>query len=407
MDYDQTLEFLFKQLPMYQREGKSAFKKDLTNTLELCRVLDNPHRKFKSIHIAGTNGKGSSAHMLASIFQEAGYKTGLYTSPHLKDFRERVRINGEMISKKSVIDFVREYSEKFSHIQPSFFEWTVSLAFHSFANEKVDVAIIETGLGGRLDSTNIITPDICLITNIGFDHMDMLGNTLEAIAGEKAGVIKKNIPVVVNNHSGERLAFQSKADSEQASIIFGTDVLKKDLPRFASDLQGNYQKENIRGVYLTCLEARKLGWKITDQNIQKGLLGVFKNTALRGRWDVLQERPTIIADTAHNKEGLTVVLQQLLELKGRKLHFVIGFVKDKDVDTVLQLFPKQAEYYFCQANIPRALPIEELKIKANKLGYLGRYFNTVNEALFAAKENQQPSDIIYVGGSNFVVAEII
>jgi dihydrofolate synthase/folylpolyglutamate synthase len=245
MDYDQTLEFLFKQLPMYQREGQSAFKKDLTNTLELCRVLDNPHRKFKSIHIAGTNGKGSSAHMLGSIFQEAGYKTGLYTSPHLKDFRERVRINGEMISKKSVIDFVREYSEKFSHIQPSFFEWTVSLAFHSFANEKVDVAIIETGLGGRLDSTNIITPDICLITNIGFDHMDMLGNTLEAIAGEKAGVIKKNIPVVVNNHSGERLAFQSKADSEQASIIFGTDVLKKDLPRFASDLQGNYKKENI------------------------------------------------------------------------------------------------------------------------------------------------------------------
>ena len=289
MNYKETLEYLFRQLPMYQRQGKSAYKKDLTNTLTLCEFLDNPHQKFKSIHIAGTNGKGSSAHMLASIFQEAGYKTGLYTSPHLKDFRERIRINRQMISKESVVDFVADYDKQFSLVKPSFFEWTVALAFYHFAKEKVDIAIIETGLGGRLDSTNIITPELCLITNIGFDHMDMLGNTLTAIAGEKAGIIKKNVPLVVSNHSGEREVFKQKANQMKVPITFANEV--QDVGNFKSDLQGNYQEENIRGVYLSCLKAASQGWKISQENIKKGLLNVKKNTGLRGRWDVLQEKP--------------------------------------------------------------------------------------------------------------------
>lgn len=405
MNYKETLEYLFRQLPMYQRQGKSAYKKDLTNTLTLCEFLDNPHQKFKSIHIAGTNGKGSSAHMLASIFQEAGYKTGLYTSPHLKDFRERIRINRQMISKESVVDFVADYDKQFSLVKPSFFEWTVALAFYHFAKEKVDIAIIETGLGGRLDSTNIITPELCLITNIGFDHMDMLGNTLTAIAGEKAGIIKKNVPLVVSNHSGEREVFKQKANQMKVPITFANEV--QDVGNFKSDLQGNYQEENIRGVYLSCLKAASQGWKISQENIKKGLLNVKKNTGLRGRWDVLQEKPLIIADTAHNKDGLTIALKQLLQLPHKKLHFVIGFVKDKGLEKVLQLFPKNADFYFCQANVPRALPLADLKAIAEIEGYIGSYHKSVNSAFDAAIQNQEESDIIYVGGSNFVVAEII
>ncbi len=405
MTYEETLEYLFRQLPMYQRQGKSAYKKDLTNTLALCEVLKNPHDKFKSIHIAGTNGKGSSAHMLASIFQEAGYKTGLYTSPHLKDFRERIRINGEVISKTSVVDFVKKYDEKFKSISPSFFEWTVALAFDSFAEEKVDIAIIETGLGGRLDSTNIINPEICLITNIGFDHMDMLGDTLTAIAGEKAGIIKKSVPVVVSNHSGEREVFKRKAEEMQAPVVFANEI--EYIPKLASDLDGNYQRENIKGVYLTCQLAIQQGWKVSDEQLKKGLLNVKKNTNLRGRWDVLKERPLIIADTAHNKEGLSIALEQLLQLSHETLRFVIGFVKDKDIETVLQLFPKNATYYFCQANVPRALAVEDLKQIAERIGYKGSYYKTVNAAFNEAKKNQQNADIIYVGGSNFVVAEIL
>ena len=405
MTYEETLEYLFRQLPMYQRQGKSAYKKDLTNTLALCEVLKNPHDKFKSIHIAGTNGKGSSAHMLASIFQEAGYKTGLYTSPHLKDFRERIRINGEVISKTSVVDFVKKYDEKFKSISPSFFEWTVALAFDSFAEEKADIAIIETGLGGRLDSTNIINPEICLITNIGFDHMDMLGNTLKEIAGEKSGIIKKDTPVVVSNHSGEKEVFQTKANEMNALIVFANEI--ENIPELASDLDGNYQRENIKGVYLTCQLAIQQGWKVSDEQLKKGLLNVKKNTNLRGRWDVLKERPLIIADTAHNKEGLSIALEQLLQLSHETLRFVIGFVKDKDIETVLQLFPKNATYYFCQANVPRALAVEDLKQIAERIGYKGSYYKTVNAAFNEAKKNQQNADIIYVGGSNFVVAEIL
>lgn len=405
MNYKQTLDYLFKQLPMYQRQGKSAFKKDLSNTISLCKILENPQNKFKSIHVAGTNGKGSSAHMIASIFQEASYKTGLYTSPHLKDFRERIRINGNMISENQVVDFVAEYENQFKNINPSFFEWTVALAFHCFATEKVDIAIIETGLGGRLDSTNIIQPELCLITNIGFDHMDMLGNTLKEIAGEKAGIIKANTPVIVSNHSGQRQVFEEKAKELGSPIIF-TDEMDT-IPSFESDLTGTYQKENIRGIYFTCLEAKKLGWNLPVESIKRGFLKVVKNTHLRGRWEILQENPVIIADTAHNKEGLQLVLSQLQALNAKQYHFVIGFVKDKNVEEVLQLFPKNANYYFCKADIPRALPINDLKLITNKLGYEGHYFNTVKEAFELAKTNCQEAEIVYVGGSNFVVAEIL
>jgi len=405
MNYKQTLDYLFKQLPMYQRQGKSAYKKDLTNTLALCKILNNPQQKFKSIHIAGTNGKGSSAHMLASIFQEAGYKTGLYTSPHLKDFRERIRINGEMISENQVVDFVSDYEDQFVNIHPSFFEWTVALAFHCFAIEEVDIAIIETGLGGRLDSTNIVQPELCLITNIGFDHMDMLGNTLKEIAGEKAGIIKANTPVIISNHSGERQVFEQKAKELDSPIVFVNEMNR--TVSYESDLTGIYQKENIRGVYFTCLEAKKLGWNLPNEAIKRGLLNVVKNTNLRGRWETLQKNPFVIADTAHNKEGLQLALSQLEALQAGQNHFVIGFVKDKNVEEVLQLFPKNAEYYFCQAEVSRALPINDLRLISKKMGFKGHYFNTVKEAFKAAKSNCQEAEIVYVGGSNFVVAEIL
>ncbi len=405
MTYKETLDYLFKQLPMYQRQGKSAFKKDLTNTLSLCKILKNPQSKFKSIHVAGTNGKGSSAHMLASIFQEAGYKTGLYTSPHLKDFRERIRINGNMIPENQVVEFVSDFEDQFATINPSFFEWTVALAFHYFAIEKVDIAIIETGLGGRLDSTNIIHPEVCLITNIGYDHMDMLGTTLKEIAGEKAGIIKAKTPVVISNHSGEKQVFEKKAKVLDSPIIFANET--DAIPSFESDLAGIYQKENIRGVYLTCLEAKTLGWNLPDEAIKRGFLHVVKNTNLRGRWEIIEERPMVIADTAHNKEGLQLVLSQLQALKAKQYHFVIGFVKDKNVEEILQLFPKNATYYFCQAEVPRALAIGDLISISKKLGYEGHYFNTVKEAFEMAKASCQEAEIVYVGGSNFVVAEIL
>jgi len=405
MNYKQTLEYLFEQLPMYQRQGKSAYKKDLTNTLALCKILGNPQEQFKSIHIAGTNGKGSSAHMLASVFQESGYKTGLYTSPHLKDFRERIRINGAMISKEQVVDFVANFDTQFSTISPSFFEWTVALAFHCFALEKVDIAIIETGLGGRLDSTNIIQPELCLITNIGFDHMDMLGNTLREIAGEKAGIIKAKTPVVISNDSGQKNVFQEKAKELESTIVFANEMdFKYSL---SSDLTGNYQKENIKGVYVACLEAIKLGWNLSNDSIMRGLSNVVQNTNLRGRWEILQHNPQIIVDTAHNKEGLQIALDQLQNLTAKRYHFVIGFVKDKKVEELLQLFPKEANYYFCQASVPRALPIIELKPIADSLGLNSQYFSTVKDAFLKAKSECQDFEIVFVGGSNFVVAEIL
>lgn len=405
MNYDQTLDYLFKQLPMYQREGKQAFKKDLSNTLALCSILNHPEQQFKSIHIAGTNGKGSTAHMLSSILQEAGYKTGLYTSPHLKDFRERIRINGQMIAQEEVIKFVHEFQDEFEAIKPSFFEWTVALAFFIFAKEKVDIAVIETGLGGRLDSTNVIHPELSIITNIGFDHVDLLGDTLEKIAFEKAGIIKKDTPVIVVNHSGQKEVFKAKAAQENAPITFVNEI--DQTISLSSDLKGNYQTENIKGVYSAYLKLNEMGWNISLDQLQKGLQRVISNTQLRGRWEILQQNPTIIAETAHNKEGLILALQQLKTLPAKQLHFVIGFVKDKKIEDILELFPKDACYYFCEAQIPRALNHIALLEQASQLGLSGNSFASVKEALSAAKHRAETTDIIYIGGSNFVVAEAL
>lgn len=405
MTYEQTLEFLFKQLPMYQKQGKTAFKKDLGNIRALCSLLKHPEKQFKSVHIAGTNGKGSTAHMMASVFQEAGYKTGLYTSPHLKDFRERIRINGQMIDPKEVVQFVENFQLNFDQIQPSFFEWTVALAFHYFALQKVDIAIIETGLGGRLDSTNVITPELSLITNIGLDHVGFLGDTLEKIAKEKAGIIKNNIPAVVVNDSGQKEVFEEYAKQKSATLCFtqnfSTSIALK------TDLNGHYQKENAKGVIHAVSILKQNGWDISDEQLIAGLQKVVKNTALRGRWEILAQHPTIVAETAHNKEGLRLALDQLNSINSNRVHFVLGFVKDKMLESVLSLFPKNADYYFCQADIPRALDVNLLKKSAYEFGLKGKTYSSVNKALAAAKANALPSDLIYVGGSNFVVAEVL
>lgn len=405
MTYQETLDFLFKQLPMYQREGKSAFKKDLTNIIAVCNELGNPEKKIKTVHIAGTNGKGSTAHMLSSIFQEAGYKTGLYTSPHLKDFRERIKINGELISENEVVSFVQNYTPLFAKIQPSFFEWTVALAFHYFEKEKVDVAIIETGLGGRLDSTNIISPELSIITNISLDHVDMLGNTLAEIAAEKAGIIKKGIPVIVGNHSGQRKVFETKAKAYNSPISFVSEL--QDKENYQSDLKGNYQVENIKTVLYSIQKLKELDWKISDKAIELGLRNVIKNTKLQGRWQVLQVKPKLILDTAHNEDGFSHTMKQLLQEEYQTLHLVIGFVKDKAIDKLLDLLPKPAQYYFCQAQIPRSLDAKELANQAQNKGLIGLTYPTVLEALNAAKKAANKKDVIYVGGSNFVVAEAL
>lgn len=405
MTYQQALDFLYKQLPMYQNQGKSAYKKDLSNTKAICEILGSPQKEFKSIHIAGTNGKGSSAHMLASVFQEAGYKTGLYTSPHLKDFRERIRINGEMIDEATVIEFIEDYQSQFSLIGPSFFEWTVGLAFHTFEREKVDIAIIETGLGGRLDSTNVIHPELSLITNIGLDHTEMLGDTLNLIANEKAGIIKNEVPVVIADASGQEDVFNKVAKENKASIHFAEEL--KTNVELTTDLLGNYQKKNIAGVHQAWLVLRKLGWKISFIQLQSGLQSVVSNTRIRGRWEMLSENPKIVADTAHNIEALSSTLNQLTQQKFNALHFVLGFVKDKKVAEILALFPKTANYYFCQAKIQRAMDTDELLQIAKEQGLTGTPKGSVSEALGAAKENAQEGDIIYIGGSTFVVAEAI
>lgn len=405
MNYTQTLDFLFKQLPMYQNEGKTAFKKDLNNTMALCEILQNPQHQFKSIHIAGTNGKGSTAHMLASVFQEAGYKTGLYTSPHLKDFRERIRINGKMIRKKSVVNFVKQHQHQFAFIKPSFFEWTVALAFHTFAQEGVDIAIIETGLGGRLDSTNVINPELSIITNVGLDHTDLLGETPDLIAREKAGIIKHQTPVVICDDSGQKQIFE-KVAKEQAAPAYFTNEIKLNV-ELKTDLLGHYQAQNSKGVYHAWFLLRKLGWKISFPQFEKGLMNVVRNTQLRGRWEILGHHPLIIAETAHNEDGLKAALNQLYTYIDKQVHFVLGFVKDKKLNEVLKLFPSEGKYYFCQAKVPRALNVKELEEIANQFGLVGNSFNTVQAAYNEAKELANSSDIIYVGGSNFVVAEVL
>lgn len=405
MTYQQTLDYLFKQLPMYQRVGKAAYKVDLSNTYLLCDLLNNPEHKFKSVHIAGTNGKGSTSHMLASVLQEAGYKVGLYTSPHLKDFRERVKINGEMITEEAVITFVKRNQLAFEKIQLSFFEWTVGLAFDYFSQQKVDIAIIETGLGGRLDSTNVVTPEVAVITNIGKDHTQFLGDTLKKIAVEKAGIIKANIPVVIGETQSETKAvFQNKVNELKSSIQFADKTIKEVLE---TDLKGFYQRKNVK----TCIAVINIliekNWNISKGNIKVGLQNVVKNTGLLGRWQILSEQPLIICDTGHNEEGIRELIHQIKETPHNKLHVVFGVVNDKSIDKVLNLLPKDAEYYFCEANIPRALAVKELFELVQQKGLKGKKYPSVQKALNSAKENALSDDLIFIGGSTFVVAEVL
>lgn len=405
MNYTDTVNWMFSQLPMYQNQGKSAFKKDLSNTLALSRHLKHPEQKFKSIHVAGTNGKGSTSHMLASILQEADYKVGLYTSPHLKDFRERIKINGNCVSKQFVIGFIKRNKTFLNKHSLSFFEMTVGMAFDYFARQKVDIAIIEVGLGGRLDSTNIITPEVSVITNIGFDHTQFLGDTLEQIAVEKAGIIKKNIPVVIGETQKETtLVFNKIAQDKKAPIYLADDAETKN---YESDLKGTYQKHNIKTVLKTVIELKKKGYNIAEAKIKSGLLKVIENTGLQGRWQVLSERPKIIADTAHNKEGLSYTMTQLKSEPFNKLHIVIGVVNDKNLESIIDLFPKDAQYYFCKPNVQRGLDANVLKDFFSKNNYQGEIYNSVDEAFDAAKRKAKNDDLIYVGGSTFVVAEII
>ncbi|WP_179345377.1 bifunctional folylpolyglutamate synthase/dihydrofolate synthase [Winogradskyella ursingii] len=405
MNYEDTIHWMFQQLPMYQNKGASAFKKDLTNSLKLDSYLNHPHRKFRSIHVAGTNGKGSTSHMLASVLQKAGYKVGLYTSPHLKDFRERIKINGKEVSKHFVIGFMQRHKSFFKENNLSFFEMTVGMAFDYFAKQNVDIAVIEVGLGGRLDSTNIITPELSVITNIGFDHIQFLGDTLEKIAAEKAGIIKYNVPVVIGETLTEtEQVFISKAKMNNSKIYFADQLIET---IYESDLKGVYQKHNMKTVVQSVEVLNKLGYQISNSNLKSGLSNVVDNTGLKGRWQILSEQPKIIADTAHNKEGLRYTMQQLQSEEFNKLHIIFGVVKDKNLESIIDILPKEATYYLCKPNVERGKNAEELKsfFKANELKCKS-YFN-VNEALENAKSNASKNDVIYVGGSTFVVAEII
>ncbi len=427
MTYPETLEYLYSQLPMFSRIGSAAYKTDLHNTIALCNSIGNPQNNYKTIHIAGTNGKGSTSHMLAAILQEAGYKTGLYTSPHIKDFRERIRVNGEMVSKQFVVDFTEKTKAINKEIEPSFFEVTVAMAFEYFAEQEVDFAVIETGLGGLLDSTNIITPVLSIITNIGYDHQNILGNTLEEIATQKAGIIKQNVPIVVGETLQEtKSIFIKTALEKNAPIHFAEDKFitsfidvegelllcnVKDVDQDTTEklrcgLSGLYQVKNICTVLAAVKELRKLDIIIPEAALHSGIEKVKEITGLRGRWEILQEHPTIIADVAHNKDGIQQVIDQLnLNYPTAQFHFVLGFVKDKDVERVLALFPDNAKYYFTNAHIPRALLNTELQDKAAKTGLVGDCFETVDDAVNAAKKNANDNDIIMICGSFFIIAE--
>jgi dihydrofolate synthase/folylpolyglutamate synthase len=429
MDYKQTLDFLFSQLPAYHRIGKAAYKADLLTTQALDDYFGNPHRKYFTIHVAGTNGKGSVSHMTASVLQEAGYRTGLYTSPHLKDFRERIRVDGEMIPETDVIDFVEKHKNIITQLKPSFFEMTVAMAFDHFAKSSVDVAVIEVGLGGRLDSTNIITPVISIITNIGHDHMDILGNTPQKIAAEKAGVIKNNVPVVISQSQQEvRDVFLAKASDTGSPVFFAdedfncrfsepdietgnrrysvTDQLTTDRQEGTSVLSGDYQRFNIQAVY-SAFSHLTDQLKVTQQNLSDGIQNVVRNTGFAGRWQVLNNEPLIICDTAHNRDGLEMVLGQIKRISKATLHIIIGFVNDKDLNSVLPLFPGDAIYYFTKASIPRALDENLLRKEAAKFGLSGDTYDNVAAALTAAKGKAAGTDLIYIGGSTFVVAEVV
>lgn len=424
MNYQETCNWLFAQLPMFQREGQAAYKADLENTLRLDEHFRHPHRRFRTVHVAGTNGKGSVSHMLASVLQEAGYKTGLYTSPHLKDFRERIKIDGEMISEEYVVRFVEENRDFFAALHPSFFEMTVAMAFKYFADREVDIAVIEVGLGGRLDSTNIIAPLASVITNISFDHMALLGDTLEKIAAEKAGIIKPHVPAVIGTRDRNYdFVFEEKARLCEAPLSFASD--EWDIRQNADgsydlrnrsgvsfntlecELKGKYQRKNIPAVVETILSLQSSGLAIREEHIRKGIANVIRNTGLHGRWEKLADSPLTVCDTGHNPDGLTEVVAQLRTCNYRRLHFVIGMVHDKDVSGVLRILPQDATYYFCKASIPRAMNEQTLAEKARECGLQGAAYPTVSEAYAAARKNAAPQDMIYIGGSTFVVAEVI
>ena len=430
MTYGQTLKYLYDQLPMFHRIGAAAYKANLDNTHALMNLLDHPYNSFVSIHIAGTNGKGSTSHMLASILQHAGYQVGLYTSPHLKDFRERIKINGKMISRKAVCDFVVQYKNEFDKIQPSFFEWTVALAFDYFKKKKVEIAIIETGLGGRLDSTNVITPLVAVITNISFDHQHLLGNTLVQIATEKAGIIKENVPVIIGASSKQTdQVFKTTARLKNAEIKFADKIYKPEISRknisgdtylfvdiyrnkkrvfknLKLDLTGSYQLKNIQGVLL-CIDLIRQKFPVSRASIYSGLKSVKETTGLMGRWQVLSKKPMVICDTGHNVSGVAEVLKNIKQTPHRKLHFVLGMVNDKDIDQILKLLPVNAVYYFCKANIPRGYNAELLRVQAQRFKLKGSAYTSVKKAINAARKSASIHDMIFIGGSTFTVAEAL
>ncbi|MGD1840459.1 MAG: bifunctional folylpolyglutamate synthase/dihydrofolate synthase [Thermonemataceae bacterium] len=422
MTYQETLTYLYEQLPAFQRIGGAAYKADLKNITQLCKLLGNPQKQFPSVHVAGTNGKGSTCHFLASILQEAGYRIGLTTSPHLRSFTERIRINGQEIAEESVVAFVEEIQPHLQKVQPSFFEIAVAMAFWYFAQQKVEIAIVEVGLGGRLDSTNIIYPLLSVITAIGYDHQQFLGNTLAEIAAEKAGIIKSEVPVIITEkHPETRPAFEQKAIAEGSTLLFAEDfyevtyglsgyfsaknkiTLKNEV--YQLGLSGQYQEKNLGGV-LKAIDILQAQFPVEATHIQAGLAKVVQNTGIKGRWQLLQERPTVVCDTAHNEAALKVVMQQIKQHAYQQLHLVMGFMKDKAVDKLLDLLPKQAHYYLCQPALQRALSVEALLQKATERGLRATTHQSVVEAIQAAQEAAQPDDFIYIGGSTFVVAEI-
>ena len=429
MTYKETLDFLYSQLPAYHRIGKAAYKDNLNNTLALDEYFGYPHRKYMTIHVAGTNGKGSVSHMIASVLQEAGYRTGLYTSPHLKDFRERIKINGEMIGEKAVVSFAEDHSRIIESINPSFFELSVAMAFSYFALKDIDIAVVEVGLGGRLDSTNIISPIISLITNIGHDHMDLLGNTLAKVAREKAGIIKNGIPVVIGESKPETHdVFVSAAKHSMSDIYFAEASCLCKLGDMKSDmsgrsyslhetttnkcisgiipLAGDYQQVNLRTLFqlFSCL---KVKLRLNERDMTDGISNVIKNTGLQGRWQILRRDPLVICDTGHNPEGLEYVMNQVRQVPATKRHMIIGFVSDKDLNSILPLFPADAEYYFAKAAVPRAMNENILKAEASRFGLHGNSYMSVNEAFKSALALADPTDLIFIGGSTFVVAEVI
>ncbi len=405
MNYQETLDYLYSALPMYQRVGPQAFKKDLANTLALCKALGNPQHKFKSVHVAGTNGKGSSSHSIAAVLQMAGYKVGLYTSPHLKSFTERIRLNGQEIPEANVVSFVADNKAEIERIQPSFFEMTVVMAFDYFAKANVDIAVIEVGLGGRLDSTNVITPEVSLITNIGYDHMDMLGDTLEKIAFEKAGIIKEDVPVVIGTTQDETTpVFETKAKSVGTPLIYADQ--DDDLEFFKTDLMGPYHQNNLPGILKTIEVLTHKGFYITKEAAIEGLGNVAFLTGIKGRWQVLSDSPLIIADTGHNKEAFQFIVDEIRSRKWETLYMVLGFVEDKNVLSLLEMIPTEAEIVFCEANVPRAMKLEKLKSLASHLFPNAHYVKDVNKAVETVSERASKADMIFIGGSTFVVAEL-